>query len=570
MEDYKVNTVHIHIPDDVAQKYKNELQSTATSQIVRKDGHTVIASEFSFQEFFDKVYDAILIVSEDGVVVEANYRSTVMFGQTKRGLIDKRLNTLIPSMDGTLVKQLQDNAKIGLMSLIEISCVNSAGMRFPTEIAVNQLECSEGFFYIFSIRNVTRRVKDAEEIENAYKNLNSKNQALFDKQRELLALCEDLWVNERELLYERDLLHTLMSNMPEHIFFKDAESRYLRVNDSLAKFMGLKEAGHIEGRSDFDFYPEELAEKIHADELEIMDSGVASTNKEQAISHMNGEVSWLTTSKVPVYDENGDCLGLVGISRDDTASVETRELMKNAKLEAEEANRIKSDFLANITHELKTPLNPILGLSSMISRDIDEFTQKPEELKTYVDAIQSAAKNLQSIIDDLLIMVQKDHKFKDDTIQEFKLSEILTGVYNLHSYDAHKHSINFVLEDFNDCTLRSDYKRLHHILSNFISNAIKFTPEQGEVVISVRDYDDEIWIAVKDNGVGIKERDLEHVFERFVQVEDQMTRSFQGTGLGLAIVEEMSSLIGVKPFAESEFGEGSEFGIAIPKTFVVS
>ena len=568
--DYTVNTVHIHIPDDVAEQYLKELKSTNTSKITHNVGRLMVSEEFSFQEFFDKVYDAIVIVSEEGRIIEANYRSTVMFGLTKKELVGRRLNTLVPSMDSLLIKQLQDNAAIGLMSLIEISCRNSIGQLFPTEIAVNQLECSNSNNYIFSIRNITRRVKDAEEIENAYKNVNHKNQELFDRQRELLSLYEDLWSNERELLYERDLLHTLMSNMPEHIFFKDAQSRYLRVNDSLAQFMGLKDPSHIEGRSDFDFYPEDLAEFIQQQEKEIMDSGSPLYNQEQDFSHSTGQASWLTTSKVPVYDENGDCLGLVGISRDDTAAVEARELMKSAKLEAEEANKIKGDFLANVTHELKTPLNPILGLSAMISRHPEDYANNPKELAEFANGIHSAAKNLQSIIEDLLTMVKKDHKFEDGLQQEFLISELLTGVYNLHSYDAQKQSVNFSISEFDDFKIESDYKRLHHILSNFIGNAIKFTPEDGSVTINVEEAGSSIKIYVKDTGIGIEEKDLGRVFERFTQVDQSMNRSFSGTGLGLAIVEEMSVIVGVKPFVTSVYGEGSQFGIEIPKSFVVS
>ena len=568
-DDYTVNTVHIHIPDDLSRKYLKELKSTSTSKITHNVGKEVISDEFSFQEFFDKIYDAILIVTKDGVIIEANYRSTVMFSLTKKELTNKRLNQLIPSMDGLLLKQLQDNSKLGLMSLIEISCQNSIGQNFPTEIAVNQLECSSRDNYILSIRNITRRVKDAAEIENAYKNLNYKNQELYDRRRELLSLYEELWGREKELLHERDLLHTLMSNMPEHIFFKDAKSRYLRINDSLATFMGLTDPKEIEGKSDSDFFPQELADSMKEDEQKIMESAEALYNKEQSFINKQNEQVWLTTSKVPVYDENGDSLGIVGISRDDTAVVEARQLTQSAKREAEEANKIKGDFLANVTHELKTPLNPILGLSAMIQRDPNSYLDSPEELVKHAGAINSAAKNLQNIIDDLLTMVKKDHKYQDDTQQDFLLSELLMGVYNLHSYDAQKQCVNFNVDDFEPLTIRSDYKRLHHILSNFVGNALKFTSENGNVSIKVTENNEALLITVHDTGIGIKEENLSRVFERFTQVEQSMTRSFSGTGLGLAIVEEMSSLIGVTPFVTSIYGEGSQFGISIPKSYIV-
>ena len=190
-----------------------------------------------------------------------------------------------------------------------------------------------------------------------------------------------------------------MDNVPERIYFKDAQSRFLRNNRAHLRAFGLARPEEAMGKSDFDFFSEEHARQAYEDEQKLMATGEAVT-KEEKETWPDGSVTWVISTKMPLRDENGRTVGTFGISRDITDRKRAEEAMRQAKEAAEEANRTKSHFLASMSHELRTPLNSVIGFANILLKN-KAGALGPAELN-FLDRIQANGKHLLSLINQIL------------------------------------------------------------------------------------------------------------------------------------------------------------------------
>lgn len=232
-----------------------------------------------------------------------------------------------------------------------------------------------------------------------------------------------------------------------------------------------------------------------------------------------------------------------------------------------EMNRLKSEFLATMSHELKTPLNSVLGFSDLLA-DLQQLEPKQ---KKWVANIQASGKMLLQMISDILDLAKIEAGKMQVNASDFVLHETIDGVVQLTKPMADKRNISLAVDiDPQIPSLHTDANKLSQILSNLLSNAIKFTPEGGQVKVVCRPDRAHVAISVIDNGVGIAPEDQKLIFEKFRQAESTLTRYHGGTGLGLSIVRELTKLLGGDEVQlESELGRGSTFTVRIPMRFVV-
>jgi PAS domain S-box-containing protein len=382
-----------------------------------------------------------------------------------------------------------------------------------------------------------------------------------------LAMAADMTRTLREtndwLEHERFLLRTLMDNVPEHIYFKDRQSRFLRNNQAHLRSFGLAWPEEAIGKSDSDFFSEEHARQALEDEQRVMASGKSIT-KEEKETWPDGSVTWALTTKMPLRDESGQIVGTFGISRNITDRKLAEEAMRLGKEAAEEASRTKSQFLASMSHELRTPLNSVIGFANILLKN-KAGTLGPAELN-FLDRIQANGKHLLTLINEILDLSKIEARKVELNIGPVALDLLVRETVAQQESLVRDKPVQ-LLEDLpaKVAPILSDAEKLRQVLINLIGNALKFT-EQGSVTVRVvTDPADHhpTCLEVIDTGIGIPQEKLGVIFEAFQQAEAGTARKYEGTGLGLTISQALCQLMGYRIDVSSQPGRGSTFSVRL-------
>jgi PAS domain S-box-containing protein len=372
----------------------------------------------------------------------------------------------------------------------------------------------------------------------------------------------EIRVQERtaELAYQRFLLATLTTHSPDYIYFKDAQSRFVRVSKALAEYLGLSDPAEAVGKTDSDFFEPARARQYLADEQEIMRTGKPIIDKEEEQPWPDGRVTWVSTTKVPLRSETGEVIGTFGISRDITDRKRAERQMQLAKEAAEAASRAKSLFLANMSHEIRTPMNAVLGMTELV---LD--TQLSPQQREYLAAVRESGESLLAILNDVLDFSKIEAGKLALDRAAFDLAENLGDTMKSLALRAHAKGLELAYHVHPEVpsVVAGDRNRLRQILVNLVGNAIKFT-DQGEVVLEVdcqsqSEGEVVLHFAVADTGIGIPEDKRAAIFGAFEQADSSTTRRFGGTGLGLAIASRLTELMGGRIWVESSLAHGSTF-----------
>ena len=306
--------------------------------------------------------------------------------------------------------------------------------------------------------------------------------------------------------------------------------------------------------------------KRHYDQIRSNLKDGEVIEKEFRLKHKNGTDVWIITREVP-FKRNaaGEIQEVLGTAIDITnRKLAEKELIK-AKKDAEEAARIKSDFLSTMSHEIRTPMNAIIGFTDLLLTS--NFSEQDLE---YLNTIKYSADNLMVILNDILDFSKIEAgKFSLESF-EFDLRDKLQNLYRTFEFKALEKGIKltFEIDEQIPAILIGDAYRLIQILVNLIGNALKFTSE-GFVKLNihvVREYEDliDLKIKVTDSGIGISENKLSLIFESFSQVHsNDATKYFGGTGLGLSITRKITELMEGEISAKSELGVGSVFCVKL-------
>ena len=378
---------------------------------------------------------------------------------------------------------------------------------------------------------------------------------------------------ENKLAEERDLLKTIIDNVPDLIYVKDRAGRFVVANRAVAQLLGVDDPAELIGHTDYDHLSVETACEIVVDDQTVMRDGTPLIDKEEWLEGPDQTPICYLTTRVPIQNRDGKVTGIVGISRDITQRRRAAEAMIAAKEDADQANRAKSDFLANMSHEIRTPMNAIMGMTDLLRETDLDPTQR-----SFLEMVGDSAEALLEVINDILDFSKIEAGRMDIDQTAFEIRESLGDTIKMLACRAHADQIELAFRVAPDVPRFAigDPGRLRQVLINLVGNAIKFTSE-GEVVVDVT-VDGEIdpnqgepsefrpWtlrVEVRDTGIGIEPEALQTIFDEFRQADSSTTRRFGGTGLGLAIASRLVRLMGGQIEVESTPGTGSRFTFTV-------
>lgn len=352
------------------------------------------------------------------------------------------------------------------------------------------------------------------------------------------------------------MMRAIFHELPSAILIKDIEDdyRFYIINKKFEQMCNMPKESLI-GKTDYEIFPKHEADKYRKDDIE------ASRYTEDAPMIINEIVTspdrdvntHLQTAKFS-FSFKGKKL-LVCVGNDVTLQHQMMDQLKNALDKAEQADRLKAQFITNMSHEIRTPLNAIIGFSQLI---VD--AQSKEEQQEYHQIVTLNNNLLLTLIEDVLnLSVLDSGKMSfNDTL--FNLSEMFTDLAIQLREKVNHPDIKFICENPpQELMVKIDRERLTQIITNLITNAVKFT-QHGYIKLGYACKDNGIEIYVEDTGIGIEEKNLSQIFKRF----KKLNSFIQGTGLGLPICKSITDQMGGKIWVESEYGKGSIFHVWLP------
>lgn len=502
---------------------------------------TLRASEASYRGLFDTVGEAIYILDRAGRFLDINLGASNMYGYPRESLIGKSPADVSAPGKNDLAKVAQyvQQAFEGTPQQFEFWGVRSSREIFPKDVRLYQ--------------------------------------GLYFGQTVVIALAQDITERKRTeeaLRLRESYLTAILENQPGLVWLKDADGRFLTVNQVFADSCGKASPAELAGKTDLDIWPQELAEKYRADDARIIQNRTSLIVDEPILDR--GKTTWFETFKTPILDDQGNVIGTTGYSRDITerkkleqALTLERDLLEQrvtdrtralaeANEQLQELDQLKSKFVSDVSHELRTPVTSLMLYLSLLERG------KSDKRAQYLVNAQRQAERMKQLIEDILDLSRLARDKAELMLAPVDLNAVLEQAVVAQQPHAEAAALTLMFTPAANLTLiQGDINRLQQVATNLIANAINYT-SSGEVHIRSFQRADQIGFEVQDTGMGIVPEDLPHLFERFYRGQRASQSSVRGTGLGLSIVKEIVEWHGGEIEVHSEVGVGSTFTVWLP------
>jgi PAS domain S-box-containing protein len=379
------------------------------------------------------------------------------------------------------------------------------------------------------------------------------------KHNQLIDSFQELKAAEEKLMKSEILNSTLIKHLPQRIFVKDPDSKYILCNDIYSKDLGI-DSKDIPGRDDFEFFNTELAEKYQTDDQLVIKEGIQKECEEKyAISNQE---RWTHVIKVPYRDSNDRIIGVLGIFEDITERKLRQEeiILKNALLLS--MNAEKDKFFSIIAHDLRGPLSSFVSATQLLTDEIQALSI--EEINVIASSMKSSATNLYSLLENLLEWSRLRQDGLDFVPEKLGLAERISLCVDLLSESASKKEVQFNISIPGELEVLADRHMFDTIIRNLGSNAIKFSHCGSKILISAK-YEDNgtIEIKVEDSGIGMSSEILSNLFMLNQQSNRKGTSGEPSSGLGLLLCKEFVEKNGGNISVESEPGKGSIFSFTL-------
>ena len=513
----------------------------------------LLESEARFRSLFEESADAHLLL-ENSIFSDCNLAAVQMMrAHSKEEILSVHPSKLSPEYqpDGRLSTEKVDE-------MIRIALENGSnrfewihrrkdGTDFPVEVLLTSISTGERQV----IHTVWRDITERKQIEQAL-------QAAHDKL--------EIKVQERTaaLSQANALLQALMDNLPDHIYFKDLQSRFIRNSKSQASLLGLNDPSEVVGKTDFDFFPH--AARSYAEEQEVMRSGKPIVDLEEWVVWPDGRETWVLTTKLPLRNSEGQTIGIFGISHDITERKRSEQSIRqlNADLEKQTeqlqaANKELEAFSYSVSHDLRAPLRAIDGYTRILVEDYESILD--EEGKRVCGVISREARRMGQLIDDLLSFSRLGRK--EMYSSKIEMRTLVVSVLNelLKEEDRERIDVHIA----NLPVAKGDSSLIRQVWVNLLANAIKFSSKKERAVIEVggKTTKEELIYYLRDNGAGFEMEYANKLFGVFQRLHSES--EFSGTGVGLAIVQRIIRRHGGRIWAEGAVEKGATFYFALPR-----
>ncbi|MER8692079.1 ATP-binding protein [Mesorhizobium opportunistum] len=366
----------------------------------------------------------------------------------------------------------------------------------------------------------------------------------------IIGVLLDRQQRRRDLLMSNMTYRAMVRELPDCLNIKDVDGRFIAANPATAEMVGAASVDDLIGKTDFDFYPKEVAERFRQDEMGALVAGQTLRIDQPALLP-DGRQGWLYTLKAPFRDESGKIVGVITYNRDITEQKRTAQL--------------KNDFISTVSHELRTPLTSIRGSLGLIAAGVAGVL--PPKAANLVNIAHTNSERLVLLINDILDMEKIESGVITFKIRQMPVRQVLEQAIAASSNYMADRRIRIVLvDDAPRAEANIDPDRLHQVMANLLSNAIKFSHTDGTVTVKLQRRDrDMLRISVVDQGAGIPEAFRSRIFGKFEQADASSTRKIGGTGLGLSIVKSIAEKLGGAVSFETEEGLGTSFHVDLPE-----
>jgi two-component system phosphate regulon sensor histidine kinase PhoR len=416
---------------------------------------------------------------------------------------------------------------------------------------------SIGFFICFiiilyvSIRVIHKIVRPVEEATRTAKELAKGNfkARTYEYQREdigelnysLNVLARNLEKMTKSQESQHDRLTTLIENMGSGLILIDSNG-YINLVNKAFKEIFKEHTDDWTGHLFYEVFPHASIKSV-VQETYLTEKNV----REHVVIPIHIERKHFDVYSAPVLDIKGKLRGIVLVFHDIT--------------ELKKLEQVRKDFVANVSHELKTPVTSLKGFAETL---LDGAGENEEFRNKFLTIILNESDRLQALIQDLLDLSKSEQGFNLD-IQKVDLEKLVNETVEILQHKAENKNIDLSVRVSGQAIIDGDPLRLKQIIINLVSNSLTYTPVNGTVKVKIEEKDKEIKLSVKDTGIGIKESEIPRIFERFYRVDRARSRNSGGTGLGLAIVKHLVEAHHGSIHVTSKVGEGSVFTILLPK-----
>lgn len=477
-------------------------------------------SENDYRRLINGMVETVWIIDTDGSLLDVNKAAVDLLGYSREELLElglKGIDVQQPHKVSELARRMENDK----FQVFETRHRTREGKVIPVEVSSSLIE--------------------------------------YRGKQAILSVARD--ITERKVTENRlRLLSRSVEQSPVGILITDRDGFIEYTNAAFTRMSGYQPGEVLgktprilkSGRQDDSFYKDLWNTILSGNEWhgELM-------NKKK-----NGEFYWADVSISPVYNSAGELTHFVSVREEITEKKKMIEDLIAAKNKAEESDRLKSAFLANMSHEIRTPMNGILGFTDLLK----EPQLSGEDRDHFIKIIESSGQRMLSTINDLIDISKIESGMIEMEYSDVNVHEQLLLLFNFFKPEATLKGLKFVYRSektFENLVMVSDKLKLVAILTNLLKNAIKYTLE-GSVEFGYRIENNAVLFFVSDTGIGIEKNRQDAIFERFVQEDISISRSFEGSGLGLSISKAYVDMLGGRIWLESVKGKGSDFYVLLP------